>query len=203
MSAEAASPAHDDATLAERLRSGDPAVFEELLRAHGPRLVSVARRILANDEEAREAVHEAFISAFRARATFHGDARISTWLHRIVVNTALMKLRSRRRHPEESIDELLPTFAADGHHSERFQSWAEPADEQLSRAEVAASVRKAIDELPESFRTVLILRDIEEVPTAEAAALLHTTPNAVKLRLHRARMALRTLLAPRLKGAHV
>src|SRR5262249_29858740 len=161
-----------------------------LLRTHGPRLTAVARRILGNDDEAREAVQDAFISAFRAREKFHGDARLSTWLHRIVVNTALVKLRTRRRHPEESIDELLPAFQADGHHAEVFRSWAEPVDETIARKETAVTVRAAIDSLPESYRTVLVLRDIEDVPTNEIATMLDATPNAIKLRLHRARMAL-------------
>jgi RNA polymerase sigma-70 factor (ECF subfamily) len=113
-----------------------------------------------------------------------------------VVNTALMKLRTRRRRPEESIEALLPGFLADGHHAERFTAWTERADQALARNETREAVRRHIDELPESFRTVLLLRDIEGLSTEETARLLETTTNAVKIRLHRARQALRTLLAP-------
>lgn len=88
-----------------------------------PRLLSTTRRILGNDDDAKDAVQEAFISAFRARAKFGGDSRVSTWLHRIAVNAALSKLRSRNRHPEDSIDELLPHFLPDGHHAEKFTAW--------------------------------------------------------------------------------
>jgi RNA polymerase sigma-70 factor (ECF subfamily) len=191
----------DDPALVAALRTGDHRAFEDLLRAHGGRLVSVARRILGNDDDAREAVHEAFVSAFKARRQFDGRSRLSTWLHRIAVNAALMKLRTRRRHPEQSIDELQPEFLPSGHHAARFTSWAEPADAAIARKEQAALVRRAIDRLPESYRTVLLLRDIDELSTDEAARVLDLTPNAVKIRLHRARLALRALIAPHFQGA--
>jgi RNA polymerase sigma-70 factor (ECF subfamily) len=190
----------NDADLVTGLRAGDPDVFEAIVRAQGPRLLSVTRRILKDDEEARDAVQEAFVSAFRARGQFHADARISTWLHRIAVNAALTRLRSKRRRPEESLDDLLPRFMPNGHHVEHFTSWTEPADVTVSRKETSEQVRKAIDSLPETFRTVLMLRDIDGLSSDEAASVLNITPNAVKLRLHRARMALRTLLAPNFQG---
>lgn len=186
----------DESSLLAQLRSGDEAAFETLVRTYSPRLLALARRIVGSDEEARDVIQDAFLSAFRSLARFQGDARLSTWLHRIVVNTALMKLRTRRRRPEESIEPLLPAFLADGHYAEKFSAWSEPADVMLARDEVRALVRKRIDELPESFRTVLVLRDIEGLDTEETARVLDTTPNAVKIRLHRARQALRTLLAP-------
>lgn len=192
-------PPADDAALLERLRAGEDAAFEELVRTYSPRLLAVARRIVGNDEEARDVIQDAFLNAFRSLKSFQGDARLSTWLHRIVVNSALMKLRTRRRKPEEPIEPLLPVFQSDGKYAEKFTSWGDRADELLSRAETQEVVRQKIDALPESFRTVLVLRDIEELDTEETAQLLDTTPNAVKIRLHRARAALRTLLEPHLR----
>ena len=188
----------DDSSLLARLRAGEDTAYEELVRAYSPRLLAVARRIVGTDEDARDVIQDAFLNAFRSLKNFHGDARLSTWLHRIVVNTALMKLRTRKRKPEESIEPLLPAFLADGHYAEKFTSWGDQADAALSRAETRELVRRRIDELPESFRTVLVLRDIEGLDTEETARVLDTTPNAVKIRLHRARAALRTLLAPHL-----
>jgi RNA polymerase sigma-70 factor (ECF subfamily) len=189
-------PASDDTGLVDRLRAGEDAAYEELVRTESGRLLGVARRIVGNDEDARDVLQDAFLSAFRNLSRFQGDARLSTWLHRIVINTALMRLRSRKRKPEESIEPLLPSFLRDGHHAERFSAWTEPADTTASRSETRALVRQHIDELPESFRTVLVLRDIEGLDTEETARVLEATPTAVKIRLHRARQALRSLLAP-------
>jgi RNA polymerase sigma-70 factor (ECF subfamily) len=111
-----------------------------------------------------------------------------------VSNAALMKLRSRRRRPETSIDDLLPRFDEDGHFAEPVTAWDESAG-LLERHETRTMVRRAIAALPASHRTVLVLRDIEELDTDETAARLGITPNAVKTRLHRARLALRALLA--------
>ena len=124
-------------------------------------------------------------------------ARLSTWLHRIAVNAALDAAADAGNGSARSrSNRCLPTFLDDGHHAERFASWAEPADKILERAENRAIVRRMIGQLPDAYRTVLLLRDIEGLDTEETAKLLETTPNAVKIRLHRARQALRTLLAP-------
>ena len=187
--------AEDDRALLTRLRAGEPAAFEELVRHETGRLLAVARRILPTEEDARDAVQDAFMFAFRSLDRFEGNARLSTWLHRIVVNASLMRLRTRRRKREESLEPLLPTFLSDGHFAERFSTWDDPA-KKIETAETKALVRRLIDELPDGYRTVLLLRDIEGMDTEETARLLETTPNAVKVRLHRARQALRTLLAP-------
>jgi RNA polymerase sigma-70 factor, ECF subfamily len=187
-----------DAALLAALRTREPGSFEQLVRAHGGRMLAVARRLLSSEEDARDAVQEAFLNAFRNIDRFEGQALLSTWLHRIIVNVSLMKLRSRKRKPEESLDHLLPAFRDDGHFAERFDSGSEPADQRLARQEEQAAVRAAIDELPDHYRTILLLRDIEVISTQEVADQLGITPNAVKLRLHRARQALRTLLAPKL-----
>lgn len=184
----------DEAELLAELRAGSERAYSELVRRHGGRLLAVARRILRSDEEALDAVQDALIQAFRNLDGFAGQARLSTWLHRITVNAALMRIRRRRSRPEEPIDSLLPAFVEDGHSAVQFRDWDESPESALARAEVRAAVRAAIDRLPESYRTVLVLRDIEELETAEVAELLGITANAVKIRLHRARQALRTML---------
>lgn len=186
-----------EAKLLERLLAGEERAYEELVRSYGGRLLAVARRFLPVEEDARDAVQDAFLSAFRSIHRFEGNAQLSTWLHRIVVNAALMKLRSKKARPEESIDDLLPGYEADGHMSAPASEW-EPADTLVLRDEVQRAVRAAIDRLPEFYRTVLLLRDIEELSTEETALALEITPMAVKTRLHRARQALRTLLQPTL-----
>ena len=185
-----------EAELLAGLRAGDGAAYERLVRTHGGRLLAVARRLLANEEDARDALQDAFLSAFRSIAGFQEGARVSTWLHRIVINASLMKLRSRRRKPEESIDAFLPTFLEDGHRENPGPAWKDTSETMLQRQETRTLVRACIERLPESYQTVLLLRDIEELDTEETARLLDLSPNAVKIRLHRARQALRTLLDP-------
>jgi RNA polymerase sigma-70 factor (ECF subfamily) len=185
-------PAADpDADLVAALQRGEEAAFEALVRTHSGRLLAVARRFLGNNEDAQDAVQDSFIRAFRAIHTFEARAQLHTWLHRILVNTALMKLRERRRRPTESIEDLLPVYQADGHQSVASRDWS---DAVLERKETAALVREAIAMLPDLHREVLVLRDIEDRDTAETAQILGTSANVVKVRLHRARQALRTLL---------
>jgi RNA polymerase sigma-70 factor, ECF subfamily len=184
----------DEAALVAGLRARQPESFETLVRLYTPRLLAVARRMLGNDEDARDVVQDAMLSAYRSIDRFEAQARISTWLHRIVVNAALMKLRTRRRRPEESLEPLLPTFRDDGHHREHIMGWTEGSDKALERDETRRLVREAIMNLPDAYREVVILRDIEEQDTASTAKALGITPNAVKIRLHRARQALRTQL---------
>jgi len=191
----------DEATLVAQLRAGEEAAFEQVVRLYGGRLLAVARRIVGTEEDARDAVQDAFLNAFRSLDRFEGNAKLSTWLHRIVVNAALMKLRTRKRKPEQSIESMLPSFLDDGHHEERFKSWDEPVDTLMERAETRELVRQQIDALPEGYRTVLVLRDIEGLDTEETAKVLGLSVNATKIRLHRARQALRSLLAPHFRSA--
>jgi RNA polymerase sigma-70 factor, ECF subfamily len=184
----------DEAVLVSRLRAGDERAFEDLVRTYGSRLLAVARRFVRNDEDAQDIVQSAYLSAFRALEQFEGNCQLSTWLHRILVNTALMRLRSRKRKPEESIEDLLPAFQEDGHHVEQFSDWGAPADVLLERRQTRVTVRTCIERLPDNYRAVLLLRDIEERSTQEVAEALSMTPTAVKVRLHRARQALSTLL---------
>lgn len=184
----------DERALVAALRAGDERAFETIVRVYGGRLLAVARRFTRNEADAQDVLQSAYLSAFRALDTFAGACQLSTWLHRIVVNTALMKLRSRRRKPEESIEAFLPAFEQDGHHVEQFTEWSAQADALLERTETRATVRACIEQLPENYRTVLLLRDIEELSTDDVADTLGMTPTAVKVRLHRARQALSTLL---------
>lgn len=188
--------------LVSQLMSGDELAFEKLVREQGGRLLAVARRFLRDEEDARDAVQEGFLLAYRALDRFDHGSRLSTWLHRIVINACLMRLRTRRRKPEEPIEDLLPAFQADGHQvNHPTPEWEGSAETLLARSETRSIVREAIDRLPESYRAVLLLRDIEELSTEEAARALNVTSNAVKIRLHRARQALRGLLEPHFSRA--
>lgn len=190
-------PPAPEADLLAALRQGDDQAFETLVRTHSGRMLSVCRRILRSDEDARDAVQEAFVSAFRAIRAFEGTCQLGTWLHRIAVNASLMRLRSRKRRPEESIDDMLPAFSENGHAAVEPRDWSPSALQMVEKRETRDFVRDCIDRLPEMYRTVLLLRDIEELDTAEAALVLGVTEGVVKVRLHRARHALRKLLSER------
>src|SRR5207244_7726590 len=170
----------DEPQLIARLRAGEESAFEQLVRSTSGRLLAAARRLLRNEEDARDAVQTAFIRAFQSLSRFREESRISTWLHRILVNEALMRLRSKK-DKEESIDDLMPTFVADGHQTRDTIDWTETADVALERAETAELIRKKIDELPQSYRTILIMRDIEELSNPEIAELLGINVNLVKV----------------------
>lgn len=182
--------------LVQRLKAGEDAAFAELVRDHAPRLYAVARRLLPGEQDVQDAVQDAFLSALSGLGRFEGTSLLSTWLHRITVNACLMKLRSKRRRPESSIDALLPQFAEDGHQRRASNPWKPSDPGGIEAQEVRDLVRARIDELPGPYREVLLLRDIEELDTEETATVLGMTPSAVKTRLHRARQALRTLLDP-------
>jgi RNA polymerase sigma-70 factor (ECF subfamily) len=192
----------DETTLVAALRAGDPRAYEEFVRAYAGRIKAVAERYLRNEEDANDVVQEAFLAAFKALASFEGKSQLSTWLHRIAVNAALMKLRSRSRRgegqfSEEEAEALLPKFAGLGVHATPQRAFAEVPCEGIERSETCAHVRRSIDQLPELYRTALLLRDIEELENEEVAARLGVTVNAAKIRVHRARQMLRTLLEPR------
>jgi RNA polymerase sigma-70 factor (ECF subfamily) len=186
----------DESHWIDRLRAGDDDAYELLVRAAGGRMLAVARRFLRSEHDCADVVQESFLAAFKAIGDFQGGSKLTTWLQRIVVNACLMKLRAANRRPESSMDPLLPRFDETGHHVHGVASWSETAVDQLCKAETRQRVRDCIDQLPEPHRSVLILRDIQEIGTEEAAALLGTTTGALKVRLHRARQALRTLLEP-------
>jgi RNA polymerase sigma-70 factor (ECF subfamily) len=190
----------EEQALIARLRAGDDAAFAELVRANAGRLLAVARRMLRSEEDARDALQEAFVQAFRGIGRFEGGARLSTWLHRIVVNASLMKLRSRGRRPEQPIEELLPRFYEDGHRIDPGPPWRQLGPDPVEQRETRTLVREAIDRLPETYRNVLLLRDIEGLDTEETARLLDVKVDTVKVRLHRARQALRALLSPHFAG---
>lgn len=189
----------EEGALVERIRANDQCACATLVKSFGPQMLSVARRFMRSEHDCNDAVQDAFISAFKAMERFEANSRLGTWLHRITVNACLMKLRSAATKRETSIDELLPTFNWAGHHINRPAAVEEPSESAMSQ-ETRTMVREAIDQLPEAYRTVLLMRDIEGLDTAEVARLLETTENNVKTRLHRARQALRTLLEPVMTG---
>lgn len=184
----------DEAALIAALKRGEEKAFEALVRQHGDYLYRVALRVTRSETEAGEAVQEALINAFRSIGGFESRSTLKTWLHRLVVNSALTRLRSIERRAEVSIDELVPEI--DDVREEPEWNFVESVEAALERDSVRTAVRQAMDRLPDRYRTVLVLRDVEGFDTQEVAQLLGETEGNVKVRLHRARAALKTLLEP-------
>jgi RNA polymerase sigma-70 factor (ECF subfamily) len=186
----------DEAALLARMQAGNGDAFEACVRTNCGQMLLVARRILGNEEDANDAVQDAFLSAFKGISQFKGQSRLGTWLHRIVVNAALGRLRSRQRHPEKSIEDLLPHFGEGEHQIDPPVPWQATPESSVQDQETRELVQGCIGQLPESYRIVLLLRDIEGLDTDETAQALGTSTAVIKTRLHRARQALRTLLDP-------
>lgn len=192
----------NETELVAALQRGEEKAFARLVQDNTGRMLAVARRILRSPDDAQEAVQEAFLQAFRAIDRFEGESRISTWLHRITVNACLLRLRHAKRHPEAAIEDLLPHFDETGHRvgTGGETDWPDDAPAQMEKHQLGKVVRDAIARLPENFRIVVTLRDIEGMSTEETAMALGIRPEAAKMRLHRARQALRTLLDPHFAG---
>ena len=193
-------------SLLQRLRGREAEAFDVLVREYAGRLLATARRFLRCEADCADAVQDAFLAAFKNVDSFTEAASLSTWLHRILINCCLMKLRSQRRRPTVSICELLPQFGEDGAYLRDVRPWRPEGTAESPSSETRAQVRACIESLPEPYRVVLMLRDIEECGTEETAALLGISCANVKTRLHRARQALRELLeaafADTRSGAH-
>jgi RNA polymerase sigma-70 factor (ECF subfamily) len=186
--------AHDERQMLAQLRVGDEYAFEQIVDRYGGRMLATARRFLGNEHDAQDAVQEAFASAFRALDRFNGQSMLSTWLHRIVVNAALVQLRSKRRRGEQPIEKLLPRFDRYGAWIDNPPPWTDTTETILERRDSREMVRRCIEKLPANYRTILLLRDIEELDTEETARVMAVTATTVKVRLHRARQALKTLI---------
>jgi RNA polymerase sigma-70 factor (ECF subfamily) len=185
----------DDAGLAERIGRGDHAAFETLMRQHNGKLFRIARSILKDDSEAEDALQDAYLDAYRHIADFRGGAQLATWLTRIVINQALMRLRRQKRNPV-----VVPFGEHDGREPEHRVGAV--ADDKMEspptatlRAEVRRILERRIDELPVAFRTVLVMRDVEDMTVQETAECLSIPAATVRTRLFRARALLREALA--------
>jgi RNA polymerase sigma-70 factor (ECF subfamily) len=183
-----------DEDLATRIARGDHAAFEMLMRQFNRQLFRVARGILGNDCEAEEALQEAYVTVYRKIGGFHGDSKLSTWLTRVVINEALGRLRKQRR------ERVVIPFSANEEREDARQP--EPADDSASspeestlRAEMRALLELKIDELPLAFRTVFIMRELEELSVDETSECLGIPEATVRTRLFRAKALLREALA--------
>jgi RNA polymerase sigma-70 factor (ECF subfamily) len=181
-----------DDELVERARQKDFAAFETLLSRYEDKVFRLAYRIVRNETDAKEILQETFVSIWRKLDTFKGDSQFGSWVYRIATNAALMRLRTQRRHPEVSTEELPIGYLDNyGVPPPSGENWSKRPDEQLQSHELRDHIQAAVDTLPDIYRTVFIIRDVEGMSTEETADILGISIPTVKTRLHRARIALR------------
>ena len=184
----------DDATLAGRVLAGERGAFEMLMRRYNRRLYRVARSMLRNDAEAEDALQDAYLAAYQSLGNFRGEASLATWLSRVVVNQCLGRMRRQARR-----DNIVPMVSLGGpdeqEHAAMPSEETHTPDRALMRAELRAVLERKLDELPEAFRTVFVLRCVEELSVEETARVLAIPEATVRTRHFRARSMLRESLA--------
>jgi RNA polymerase sigma-70 factor (ECF subfamily) len=182
----------EESVLVEAARAGDMAAFEALVRRYDRNVFRIAQHITQNREDAEDVVQDAFLKAYQNLGQFQGQSKFYTWLVRIAVNEALMRLRRRRPERMVSIDEDVKT--EEDSMPREIADWSPNPEQQYTQAELKEILGKTIQGLPPSFRTVFVLRDVEGLSTEETAAALELSVPAVKSRLLRARLQLRERL---------
>jgi RNA polymerase sigma-70 factor (ECF subfamily) len=192
----AALTSESEAELRERLQAGDPDAFRTLVELNSANVYHVALKLLGDEQEAEDVLQETFLSAFLAINRFEGRSQLSTWLYRIAYNASLMRLRKRDRMTTFSLDqppaEGRSMVEGESHH---LVDWSSVPDDELLTAEARQVMDQAIAELPESLRSTFVLRDLQGLTGAETAEVLGISVQAVKNRLHRARLQLRDHLS--------
>jgi RNA polymerase sigma-70 factor (ECF subfamily) len=182
----------EEMQLVRRAKRGDDQAFEELVRRYDRNVFRIAQHITQNREDAEDVVQDAFLKAYQNLGQFQGQSKFYTWLVRIAVNEALMRLRRRRPERMVSIDEDVKT--EEDSMPREIADWSPNPEQQYTQAELKDILGKTIQGLPPSFRTVFVLRDVEGLSTEETAAALELSVPAVKSRLLRARLQLRERL---------
>jgi len=182
-----------DGELVERFLKGDKTALDELLQRYYSRVYRLAYGILRNPQDAEEVIQEVFLRVFQKLESFKGESSFSSWLYRVAIKTTYMKLRDRKGVSTFSFDQVGKLLDEEMIKSGSGE-WVSRPDDELLTEEALKIISEAIDQLPDDFKTVLILRDVEGLSTDEVAEILGLTPAAVKSRLHRARLFLRDKL---------
>jgi RNA polymerase sigma-70 factor (ECF subfamily) len=183
----------DELALVQSAKKGDLEAFSELVNRYDRNIFRIAQHITHNEDDAQDVVQDAFLKAYQNLAQFQGNSKFYTWLVRIAVNEALMKLRKRRNEKTVSLDEDVET--EEGSIPREVADWAPNPEQNFGQSELSDILKKTIQGLPPGFRTVFVLRDVEGLSTEETAEMLNLSVPAVKSRLLRARLQLRERLA--------
>ncbi|OLB09665.1 MAG: hypothetical protein AUG14_03700 [Candidatus Rokubacteria bacterium 13_1_20CM_2_68_19] len=192
--------------LVEGLQAGDATALEALMERYSSRLYRLAYGITRSSRDAEEVLQDVFLTVFRKIGSFEGRATLGTWLYRVTTNAALNRRRGLAARAEGALDDQLPTFLPDGQRagdcSFLLADWSGTPEDELLAGEARNAVNRALAGLPDGYRAVLVLRDVDELSSEETADVLRESVPSVKSRLHRARMALRESITRSLAPRH-
>jgi RNA polymerase sigma-70 factor (ECF subfamily) len=183
-----------EAGLLVEIRRGSPAAVEELFDRYHAKVFSLAKSILKNDSDAEEAAQDVFLTVVRKAELFRGQSALYSWIYRICVNTCLMRVRRQRRNGTVPIEDYMPVFTKDGKHANPAGDWSREVERRMLQKELGMMIEKYTDSLPEKYRSVFVLCDVQGFTYEETARIMELSIPAVKSRLHRTRLFLRERL---------
>ena len=181
--------------LVRDLQAGNLEAYDRIAELYQKKIYALSFNLMRNQMDAQDVTQEVLLTLFRKINTFQGKSAFSSWVYRITLNASYMKLRNKKKEPNISIDELLPSFNGAGFQQEKIQDWSENTESLLFTNETREVIKKAVDLLPEKEKVVFLLRDVEGLSTEKVSEILDLTVPAVKSRLHRARLFLRKKLS--------
>jgi len=181
--------------LVKDLQAGNVSSFEQLANLYQKKIYTLSFNLTRNATDSQDVTQEVLLTLFKKGHTFQGKSAFASWVYRITLNASYMKLRTRKREPNLSIEDLLPSFNGAGFQQEKLQDWSENTEAAFLNKETLEVIQKAVDLLPDKEKVVFLLRDVEGLSTEKVSEVLEITVPAIKSRLHRARLFLRRKLA--------
>ena len=181
--------------LVRKFQGGDLEAFDKLAQIYQKKVYGLSFNLTRNQMDAQDVAQEVLLTIYRKIHTFQGKSAFSSWVYRVTLNATYMKLRSKKKEPKISIEDMLPSFNSSGYQQEKIQDLSENTESLLFSNETKSVIKKAVDQLPEKEKVVFMLRDVEGLSTEKVGEILDLTIPAVKSRLHRARLFLRKKLS--------
>lgn len=185
----------EDEILVREFKEGNLEAYDKIVERYQKKIYGLSFNLCRNQMDAQDVTQEVLLTLFRKIETFQGKSAFSSWVYRITLNATYMRLRSKKKEPNVSIDDLMPSLNGAGYQQEKIQDWSEDTESLLFDNETRETIQKAVDLLPEKEKVVFILRDVEGLSTEKVSGILDLTIPAVKSRLHRARLFLRKKLS--------
>lgn len=182
--------------LVKEFQAGNLEAYDKIAELYQKKIYALSFNLTRNQMDAQDVTQEVLLTLFKKVHTFQGKSAFSSWVYRITLNATYMKLRSKKKEPNVSLEDLLPSYNGSGFQQDKIQDWSESTESLLFTNETKGVIQKAVDQLPEKEKVVFILRDVEGLSTEKVSEILDLTIPAVKSRLHRARLFLRKKLSP-------